>query len=70
MVSGVEAITTALRAVLPAQAVDLLASSSMLTRFNTITRGVLDVRDLFYFASTIILFLFINACVIEYERAA
>ena len=70
MVSGVEAITATLRSVLPSQAVDLLASSSMLTRFVTITRGVLDLRDIFYFVSLIALFLYINTCVIEYERAA
>ncbi len=70
MVSGVEAITSTLRAVLPAQAVDLLASSSMLTRFVTITKGVLDFRDMFYFVSMILLFLYINACVVEFERTA
>ena len=70
MVSGVEAITASLRAVLPGQAVDLLASSSMLTRFVTITKGVLDLRDVFYFVSMIALFLYINTCIIEYARAA
>lgn len=68
MVSGVEAITASLRGVLPGQAVDLLASSSMLTRFITITKGVLDFRDMFYFASLIALFLTINACIVEFER--
>jgi ABC-2 type transport system permease protein len=70
MVSGVEAITSSLRGVLPAQAVDLLASSSMLTRFITITKGVLDFRDVFYFASLIALFLYINTCIVEFERTA
>lgn len=68
MVSGVETITAALRSVLPAQAVELLASSSMLTRFVTITKGVLDFRDMFYFASMIALFLYINTCIVEFER--
>ena len=68
MVSGVEAITASLRSFLPGQVVDLLASSSMLTRFITITKGVLDFRDMFYFASLIALFLTINACIVEFER--
>lgn len=70
MVAGVEAITATLRGFLPAQAVDLLASSSMLTRFVTITKGVLDFRDMFYFLSMIALFLYINTCIVEYERAS
>ena len=70
MVAGVEAITATLRGFLPAQVVDLLASSSMLTRFVTITKGVLDFRDMFYFVSMIAMFLYINMCIVEYERAS
>ncbi len=70
VVSGVGAITSSLRGILPAEAVDLLASASMLTRFIAIAKGVLDLRDLFYFLSLIALFLFINTCIVEFERSA
>ena len=42
----------------------------MLTRFVTITKGVLDFRDMFYFVSMIAMFLYINMCIVEYERAS
>ncbi len=70
VVSGVGAITDSLRGILPSGVVDLLASASMLTRFATLAKGVLDFRDLFYFASIIALFLFVNTCVVEFERSA
>ncbi len=68
MAGGVEALTGALRGWLPAQAVNALASSSILTRFAAIMRGALDFRDVFYFASLGALFLFINAIAVEAGR--
>lgn len=37
-------------------------------RFESIGKGVLDVRDMFYFASFTILFVFLNVTVVEYRR--
>ena len=37
-------------------------------RFESIEKGVLDVRDMFYFASFSVLFVFLNVTVLEYRR--
>jgi ABC-2 type transport system permease protein len=42
---------------LPAGAADLVASLAVLTRFDGIARGVLDLRDVLYFVTTALLFL-------------
>ncbi len=46
-----------------------IASFSFLTHFNAITRGVIDARDLVFFASMIACFLFANAIVVELKKA-
>ncbi len=48
---------------------EAIASFSFLTHFNAITRGVIDARDLVFFASMIACFLFANAIVIELKKA-
>ncbi|MFT6580263.1 MAG: ABC-2 type transport system permease protein [Alphaproteobacteria bacterium] len=45
----------------PQQAVDFIASLSFLTHFTDISKGVLDITDLAYFASLISVFLFATA---------
>ncbi len=70
LVSGVEGLMGTLRSVAPEPLVDWLASASMLTRFVTLTKGVLDWRDVFYFVSLISLFLFLNICLVERGRTA
>ena len=44
----------------PAWLVDLVSYLSFLTHFMSIERGVLDFRDVFYYASVIFFMLFIN----------
>jgi len=48
---------------------DTIASFSFLTHFDSITRGVIDARDLIFFASLIGCFLFANAVVVELKKA-
>ncbi|WP_062058981.1 Gldg family protein [Cellvibrio sp. OA-2007] len=40
------------------------------SRFESITRGVIDVRDLYYYASLIVIFLALNTFALERERWA
>lgn len=47
---------------------DLIASFSFLAHFTSITKGVIDLRDLIYFASLIAFFLFANAVVVELRK--
>tara|TARA_B110000438_G_scaffold124731_1_gene121496 strand:- start:333 stop:1067 length:735 start_codon:yes stop_codon:yes gene_type:complete len=45
----------------PQQALDFIASLSFLTHFSAISKGVVDVTDIAYFASLIAVFLFATA---------
>jgi ABC-2 type transport system permease protein len=49
--------------------VDAISSLSFLTHFASITKGVIDVRDLVFFGSLIGCFLFANATLIEMKKA-
>ncbi|MFQ6022818.1 MAG: ABC transporter permease subunit [Acidiferrobacterales bacterium] len=49
--------------------VEAISSFSFLTHFNAITKGVIDLRDLIYFASLIAFWLFANAILIEIKKA-
>ena len=53
----------------PAGLVDVISSFSFLTHFQAISRGVIDGRDLVFFASLIACFLFANAVVVELKKA-
>ena len=49
--------------------VDMIASFSFLTHFNTITRGLIELRDIIFFASIIILFNFMTEIIISFRTA-
>ena len=53
----------------PAGVIEAVSSFSFLTHFQAITRGVLDLRDLVFFLSTIAAFLFANAVIVEMRKA-
>ncbi len=52
----------------PQTLVETIASFSFLAHFEAITEGVIDLRDLVFFASLIVLWLTINTFVIEMKR--
>ena len=47
-----------------------IAAASLFGHFTAITRGVLDLRDLFYFISIMVAFLGANAVIIDWQKAA
>jgi ABC-2 type transport system permease protein len=49
--------------------VDAIASLSFLTHFESIQKGVIDVRDLLYFGMLIALFLWATSIAIELRKA-
>jgi ABC-2 type transport system permease protein len=49
--------------------VEALASMSALIHFEALVRGVVDLRDLLFFVSVIVSFLFMNALVIDWKKA-
>ena len=56
-------------ALLPQVLVDAIASLSFLTHFNSISKGVIDLRDLLYFLLMIGFWLYANAVVIDLKKA-
>ena len=52
------------------RAADALRSLGSGSRFTSITRGVLDLRDLYYYASIVGVFLTLNAYTLEHQRWA
>ncbi len=53
----------------PQTVLDTISSFSFLSHFVSITKGVIDGRDVVYFASLILCFLFMNAVAIELKKA-
>jgi ABC-2 type transport system permease protein len=53
----------------PQTLVDTIASLSFLTHFESISKGVIDLRDLVYFALLIVVMLYANAIVLELKKA-
>ncbi|MCB1747165.1 MAG: ABC transporter permease subunit [Gammaproteobacteria bacterium] len=53
----------------PQAIVDVISSFSFLTHFNSILKGVLDVRDLIFFASLIAFWLYANVLAIEVNKS-
>ena len=54
---------------LPRIAVEAISSMSALTHFEGMMRGVLDLRDVLYFVSLTVAFLFLNGVVVEWKKA-
>ncbi len=67
--SGFPLVQDAFSSWAPLMVVDALSALSFLTHFDAISRGVIDVRDLVYFALLIITWLVATAIVIEIKKA-
>ena len=70
MMSGLELVLSAFKGWAPPFIVDVVASLSFLTHFDGIMKGVIDVRDLIYLGSAIVIFLFANIVTIDLKRGA
>lgn len=68
-VSGAPMVLDAFQAWAPRVLVNAVASFSFLNHFNAIVLGVIDIRDLVYFASLIVFWLYANLVVVEYKKA-
>ena len=68
-VAGLPVVLGFFSAWAPQALVDTIASFSFLTHFTAIIRGVIDLRDVVYFASLIVLWLGANAIVIDLKKA-
>lgn len=68
-VFGFPVVLDQVRWFMPNVLIDTLRNFSFLTNFDTISRGILDLRTIIYFASLIMFALFANAVVLENKRA-
>ena len=53
----------------PQIVVDTIASFSFISHFTSVMRGVIDVKDMMYFVSLIVFFLFANTAIVELKKA-
>lgn len=69
LLSGYPLVLNAFRIWAPQAVVDAIASLSFLTHFQSISKGVIDLRDLLYFGIVIATWLIANVIVIEMKKA-
>lgn len=69
LISGYAPVMDMLSGWCPAPVVDAVAGFSFLTRFESISKGVIDLRDLVYFITLIGAFLFGTAVVVDSKKA-
>ncbi|MBU1860304.1 MAG: ABC transporter permease subunit [Gammaproteobacteria bacterium] len=69
IVSGFPMVLDGFSAWAPQWVIDAVASLSFLTRFDAISKGVIDIRDLLYFLTLIAAWLAATAVVIDLKKA-
>jgi ABC-2 type transport system permease protein len=69
LLSGLPMVTDLFSAWAPQALLDTIAGFSFLSHFATISRGVIDLRDLVYFALVIAFWLMANTIVLEMKKA-
>jgi len=69
LLAGFPAVMDFLRGWAPQGVVEAVASASALTHYESMMRGVIDLRDLLYFASVIAAFLLLNALALDWKKS-
>lgn len=69
LLAGYPMVIDAFESWLPQTLVDAIASLSFLTHYDSIVKGVLDVRDLVYFAMLTLFFLIATAVALDVHKA-
>jgi ABC-2 type transport system permease protein len=69
LLAGFPIVLDAVRSWAPQPLIDAVASLSFLAHFESIAKGVIDVRDLLYFAMLIAYFLIATAVVLDVRKA-
>jgi ABC-2 type transport system permease protein len=69
LLTGFPPVVNVFEGWLPQAVIDAIASLSFLTHFSSIAKGVIDLRDLLYFAILIVLWLAANAIVLDLKKA-
>lgn len=69
LLSGLPMVMNIFSGWAPQSVLDMIADFSFLTRFASISKGVLDLRDMFYFALVIVFWLLANTIILEFRKA-
>lgn len=69
VLAGFEVVTQVVEPWTAQVIVDAVSSMSLLTNFQDIQRGVIDIRHVVYFLSMMACFLFANAIMVEFKKA-
>lgn len=69
LLAGYPLVLGAFQGWAPQALLDVVASLSFLTHFETIAKGVIDLRDLIYFGALIAVWLYANAVVLDMKKA-
>jgi len=70
VLAGWPPITEILLGWSPSWLVDVVTGFSFMTHFTSMERGILDLRDLFYYISVIFFMLFTNGVILQNRRAS
>ncbi|MFP4086935.1 MAG: ABC transporter permease [Desulfobacteraceae bacterium] len=68
--AGWPPVTDVLSGWAPVWLVDVVSGFSFMSHFSAMERGVVDLRDLFYYASVIFFMLFANGVILQNRKAA
>ncbi len=68
--SGLDLVLNFFRSWAPLFLVDAIAASSFLVRFESVTRGVMELRDVVFFLSMMAFWLFASMVVVDAKKAA
>jgi len=69
LLAGYPLVLDAVKGVFPQAIVDMVASLSFLTHFQSIAKGVIDIRDLLYFGMLIAFFLIATTVVLDVRKS-
>ena len=69
LMAGFQPLLSPLVGWVPQPIIDAVASLSFLTHFSSISKGVIDIRDLVYFALLMGTFLYANVLVLQMKKA-
>lgn len=67
--SGIEFVLSFFRLFLPDYMIDTIASFSFLTHFSSITQGLVELRDVLFFTSVILLFNFTTVLIVSFKTS-
>ncbi len=66
---GIEYVLSFFRGLVPLSVIDMIASFSFITHFDTLIRGLIELRDLVFFISLILLFNFTTILIVSFKTA-